>query len=631
MEDVYAGKAAVIGLPAAPQDVPVCDARIDILNRSTKFRKQYLGTLAQADKVFCEMYNSGQADFECIQYDEIKSISVVTLKRWRRDLTNGGYSSLANKPSGRTGTGFFETALGGKIKTQIGAYYLQRPHISIPQIYRHLELDFGLEFEDKGKLVKLPHIRTLERWYVSFMAEYKNAFMMVVDPDGYKNSIRLVGNNMNSHVTHFNQKWEVDASPTDILTTDGRYTLYALIDVYSRSLIIYISKTPKSEAVLALLRAAMIRWGVPEEIATDNGSDFVSAQCQKALEGLEITLHRCGAYSPEQKGTVERVIKTINHGLMTMVPGYIGHSVADRKKIEARKSFAQRLGAKDDDVFCIETSPEKLQEYCSNWADFTYGRDEHESLGISPFEKMQSCDHPVKKIRDIRALDLLLAPIAAGGGYRTVTKQGVRIEREFYWSSELEVGTRVMVRHNPDDLGIVYLFSEDGAEFICEAVCPTLRGIDPKEMIKAKRTHQREQHNRLLKEMKSASRKMKQSDLVEGIIANDIAKAQDVISFPKVETDYSSEGLKLAGDALEGYVPVKDHGVESNIVKLPKVEKPDVKRQRLYKKCNVILADIEADKPVTDSDRKWAARYVKHADYISEKNLEEYFAMANGD
>ncbi|WP_425646786.1 hypothetical protein [Agrobacterium leguminum] len=51
--------------------------------------------------------------------------------------------------------------------------------------------------------------------------------------------------------------------------------------------------------------------------------------------------------SPEQKGHVERIIKTFQHEVGPQLSGYIGHSVADRKAIEGRKSFAQRLGADD--------------------------------------------------------------------------------------------------------------------------------------------------------------------------------------------------------------------------------------------------------------------------------------------
>ncbi|NRA85810.1 MAG: transposase [Rhizobiales bacterium] len=608
------------------------DAKLDILRCWEIFRNQHKGLKSRADKAFIFMYNSGQSNFECIQHACIKSISKPSLNRWLKDRNSYKIGNLASRGGGRKGTGFFENALGGKIKIQIGAHYLNKPQISMQQMLEAITLQFGSEIEFNGKMVKMPHKRTLTRFFNGFMAEYENAFMMELDPDGYKNHIKLVGNNMNAHVVRFNQKWEVDASPTDILTTDGRYTLYALIDVFSRRLIIYISKTPKTEAVLALTRMAILLWGIPEEISTDNGSDFVSLRYITALKDLNIVHHRCTAYSPEQKGTVERVIKTINHELMSMIPGFIGHSVADRKKIEARKSFANRLGTKNEKLFCIETTPEKLQEYCTQWAEFKYGRREHGGIGMngmSPFGKQDTCTKELKKIKDIAALDLLFAPTA---GVRTFTKHGVRIDKEFYWSSEVEVHSRVYVVHSPDDLGIIYLFDEDKKRFISMAECPALSKVNPRAMIKAKQKDQKEQHRRALADIKSQARKAKPSDLVEGIMAEAVKEANNVTRLPKREVDYTTDALDAAGDALGGYKTVEKHKVEVEIVQHPKVvvvEPEHIQRANAYIKCNKILANIKAGNDVLSADKRWADGYVKNANYISEKIMEEAIKAAN--
>lgn len=99
--------------------------------------------------------------------------------------------------------------------------------------------------------------------------------------------------------------------------------------------------------------------GVAKVIKTDNGSDFVAVSIKRLFADLSIDPDVSDAYSPEQKGHVERVIKTFQHEVCPQLPGYIGHSVADRKAIEGRKSFAERLGADEKELFEVALTAEQ--------------------------------------------------------------------------------------------------------------------------------------------------------------------------------------------------------------------------------------------------------------------------------
>ena len=180
-----------------------------------------------------------------------------------------------------------------------------------------------------------------------------------------------------------------------------------------------------------------------------------------------------------------------------------------RKKIEARKSFARRLGEGDDKAFMVEVTPDQLQEYCNSWANDKYAHKLHRGIGVTPFEKQQSCTHVIKVIRDERALDLLLSEIASGDGFRTITKQGLRIDGEIYWGGMLVAGDRVFVRHDPADAGRVFVFSDNKVDFICEAICPILRGVDPKQLHKEIKAQQAENINREVAPLLRAARKVK--------------------------------------------------------------------------------------------------------------------------
>ena len=63
----------------------------------------------------------------------------------------------------------------------------------------------------------------------------------------------------------------------------------------------------------------------------------------RVLESLEIDQILCRPFHPEDKPHIERFFWTILHGIVELLPGYIGHSVAERKQIQDRQSFAQRI------------------------------------------------------------------------------------------------------------------------------------------------------------------------------------------------------------------------------------------------------------------------------------------------
>ncbi|PCI85748.1 MAG: hypothetical protein COB24_11825 [Hyphomicrobiales bacterium] len=612
------------------------DAKLDILSRSTRFRDQYDGTKKQADIAFCEMYNSGQADFECVIYPAVKSISLPSLKRWRKKLQSGDYAKLASNHGGRKGTSIFDTYNKGEIGLKIVGYILHQSHYTAHHIRDLIIVDFGEAIEIDGALKPMPHVRTFERWITNFHAENRNLVTRITDPDAYKNKIKFVGQNMNSHIKYFNQKWEIDASPTDILTTKGRRNLYALIDIYSRRVMIYISKSASTEASLTLIRRAIMEWGVPDEISTDNGTDFVSKRFKMALNSLAIHQHICSPFSPEQKGTVERVIGTINRDLMPTLAGFVGHNVTDRKKLEARNSFSKRLGEKSTDAFDVEVTPEQLQEYCDSWANNKYAHRKHGTLGVTPFEKQQSCKKPVRIIENERALDLLLADIASGGGYRIVSKHGIKLDGENYWGSQLVVGDTVFIRHDPTNAGRLLVFDEDKTTFLCEAICATLHGVDPKQLIKEIKAEQAANFARDAAPMIREAKKVKASEVATKILSRHAANSEGVTAFPKQEIAHTTDSLKTAEATFEGYEPVGSHDVPEAVI----VDLADVKKSKKrgvkeitadYKKCCKVLADVEAGKEVNTELASWANIFQNSVDFKSEQQLEKYFAKANGE
>ena len=57
------------------------------------------------------------------------------------------------------------------------------------------------------------------------------------------------------------------------------------------------------------------RWGVPREIITDNGRQFVSREFKEFLAQLNIKHSRTALYHPQANGAVERFNWVIKEGL----------------------------------------------------------------------------------------------------------------------------------------------------------------------------------------------------------------------------------------------------------------------------------------------------------------------------
>jgi len=152
---------------------------------------------------------------------------------------------------------------------------------------------------------------------------------------------------------------KLDCSPADILLADGkRYTLIGCVDVGTRRARLQVAESSNSLAVCALLRRSLLDFGVTDAVKMDNGKEYANFLVTTALLDLGIHIDWCTPFTPEEKPHIERFFLTFQRSLTTM-QGFIGHSVADRKAIESRHSFAERMSRKSGEKPALElrTSP----------------------------------------------------------------------------------------------------------------------------------------------------------------------------------------------------------------------------------------------------------------------------------
>jgi transposase InsO family protein len=568
----------------------------------------------------------------------VKRISVRTMNRWRKDALTD-INRLAHDPAhARKGTGVLDRAEDGRVRAYCLALHVSNQFVSAKHIRDAAIAEFGetilVTSKSGQKRVSMPPLRTFQNALKNWLEADKNVLLKITDPDAYKSKVRFVATGANRR-DRLNQEWEIDASPSDVMTTDGRMNIYAAIDLYSRRVIILVTKTPRADAVALLIRKCILAWGVPETIKSDNGSDFKAKAIVRLLDALGIEHDFSTPYSPEQKGTVERVIGTFQRDFAAVQPGFIGHSVADRKIIENRKAFSARLETDDAKLFNVELSALELQQHADQWAEERYAHTPHEGLKRkTPFEVAQAYRGPVQAINDPAVLNVLLAPIAGQDGLRKVTKQGIRVDGEFFYTGDVLPDTEILARHDPEDLGKLWLFDADGETYLGEAVNPHLAGLDPAETIQKVRAKQKAIEEERLADIRKAKRRITPRTIADAQRAATRHNA-DVVSFPRPTEKHETRQMQAAARVKERRAPKPLTAAEqqvmndlnaspapaSNVQSLKTNHTPEDR----FKRAKRFEQRIAEGEKLADADALWLTGYQAGAEYQALNMIHEDF------
>lgn len=472
----------------------------------------------------------------------VPNVSPATLFRWQSRLRAEGLAGLADNYGTRKGTGAFDADTD--LRLAVLAILHERPSYSSAQVWEWLTA------AHPDKAAKTSH-RSVRRWVGEWKQANAARWMMHTNPDQYKNRYQVAHGSASADIVRLNQRWELDSTPADVLLADGRHSVVGVIDVWSRRARLLVTPTSKATAIGALLRRALLDWGVPEKARTDQGADYTSHYVTDVLRGLEVEHERCIPFKSEQKPHIERFFRTFSHGLLTGLDEYIGHNVAEAQAIRGRRSFAQRIMGVGEVVEIRRTAAE-LQRFADDWVDLVYHRNPHSEIGTTPLLKAASWTGPVRQITDARALDLLLAELPTGRGGRTVLKKGLRIDNAWFVAPELAtvIGRRVMVRYDvaAGDLGTVWVWREEG-DFLCQAICPERVGISQVEFQAAAHAKQREAEKELRAEIR-ALKKAVRRDPVETVLEHRRAEAKNLTVLPPRGVPHESSALASAAAAL---------------------------------------------------------------------------------
>jgi len=599
---------------ASPESQRRVDARLAVVNAFRRFHRESGLSKVAAQYAFCEGYARGELEVEPWVREEVSRVSPRSLQRWERQLSDEGVSSLAGRYGNRRGSGKVDTQ--PELRRFVEAMLTQHPHATAKHVHRAARARFA-----SVAGIELPSVRALERWMRRWREEHVELSLAVSNPDAWKSRYMVAYGSASEDVSRLNQRWEMDSTPADVMLSDGRHSIIGVVDVYSRRAKLLVSKTSRATAIAALIRRALLDWGVPESIKTDQGADYTSRHIGRVVTALEIDHLLCEKFAPWLKPHVERFFRTFAHDLVELLPGYIGHDVAERQAIEARRSFADRLMSRGD-VIDVRMSANEFQAICDRWCEAVYHHETHRGLGKSPFEAAAAWRGRVRRVEDERALDVLLAE-APGDGARTVRKTGIHIDGLTYMAPELSdlAGQRVRVLYDPHDLGRVYVFGAEG--FVCVAECPEVTGISRREVAAHARERQRQRVQEARRALKAAARHERVKDVAEEMLAASERRAQNLVSFPQPAERHDTDELAAAAQAVQARDAMDeppapaavDAEAQERVVQMMREdERPKESDDERFRRA---LA-LEARPPglLTESERRWLDSYRQTGEYL---------------
>jgi len=514
------------------------EARYEILAAFRAFLITLGPPKDKALRLFLKEYNAGKVELPDWVKETLKGckqLSRASLYRWIENYEKQGLSGLAGAYGvHREG----ETQLTDTQKKFVVSMIYEHPGVLTPKLMAGLEA----RFVPQG--VSVPTARAVSYFVTKYRNEHKSELLAYQNPDAWRSRYQFAVGSCSENIERLNQLWESDATPGDVMLMEGRYAVTAVIDVWGRRPGVLVTPTSKAQAHCTLMRSCMLEWGVPEVVRTDNGPDFTAKHTERVFDSLEIEHDLCPPFTPEAKPHIERFFHTFSHGIVELLPGFIGHNVPERKAIESKKSFAARL-MKKGEIIDIKLTARKFQKICNDWISNVYMHTPHKGLdGMTPAEKVRSWTGPIRTISDVRALDILLTPAPKDGGWRTVTKKGVEANRRHYFSTEMIgcEGRRVQVLLDHSDLGRVYCFLESG-QYLCMAVCPNWYGISPQDEASYMKNKQKQYVAEHRKEMKKQAKELRINIVPEEILAHRESQTENLLELPKKTVEYETPAL----------------------------------------------------------------------------------------
>ncbi|WMJ72124.1 IS3 family transposase [Cytophagaceae bacterium ABcell3] len=203
-----------------------------------------------------------------------------------------------------------ETEENLKIMRVLDERYLHKPTHGVLQMQDHLR--------DLGFTVNHKRVRRLLR-LMGLMAIYPKKNLSKLGKAKYIYPYLL----RNLDVERTNQVWEIDI--TYIPMKKGFMYLTAIIDVHSRYVVGWgVSNTLSAQSSLSVLKEAVSRYGKPEIINSDQGSQFTCGEWVNLLQEMRIKISMDGKGRAIDNIYIERLWRTVKQDYVYLHPAKDG-------------------------------------------------------------------------------------------------------------------------------------------------------------------------------------------------------------------------------------------------------------------------------------------------------------------
>ena len=428
-----------------------------------RYRSKYPGSKAEADDRFIAL---------CAKTDPEHEFSIDTLYRRWKSIKQNDLDGLIDK-RGKWKKG--KSDIQPEAWDAFLYFYLQEAQHPMMKCYEYMKL---LLREDHPDLVAdIPSYTTFTRRVKSDIPEA----VEVLGREGQKAFrdrcapyIRRTYESMAS-----NEWWIADNHTFDVITQGDngqRHRLHLTAFFDARSGIFtgcYVTLNPSSQATLIALRKGILKYGIPENIYVDNGSEFLTFDIggrghrkRKPKDGQErfepppvferLGIKMTNALVRNAKAKIiERRFRDVKDHLSRLFDTYTGGNVLE--KPERLKGVLKNGEIPLDSTF-TEAVEELLDWYFNQQP---YGGEVIADRG-KPRQQVYNENLYTKRVAGAEDLSLMLMRSARP---QKVTRRGVHLDiagqRLDYWNDDMLMnllGKQVYFRYDPDDLSEVRVY-----------------------------------------------------------------------------------------------------------------------------------------------------------------------------
>ena len=428
-----------------------------------RYRSKYPGSKAEADDRFIAL---------CAKTDPEHEFSIDTLYRRWKSIKQNDLDGLIDK-RGRWKKG--KSKIPDVAWETFKYFYLDQAQHPVSKCYEYMMMCMR---EDHPELVAdMPHHCTFRRRIERDIPKS----VEVLGREGQKAFrdrcapyIRRTYESMAS-----NEWWIADNHTFDVITQGDngqRHRLHLTAFFDARSGIFtgcYVTLNPSSQATLIALRKGILKYGIPENIYVDNGSEFLTFDIggrghrkRKPKDGQErfepppvferLGIKMTNALVRNAKAKIiERRFRDVKDHLSRLFDTYTGGNVME--KPERLKGVLKNGEIPLDSTF-TEAVEELLDWYFNQQP---YGGEVAADRG-KPRQQVYNENLYTKRVAGAEDLSLMLMRSARP---QKVTRRGVHLDiagqRLDYWNDDMLMsllGKQVYFRYDPDDLSEVRVY-----------------------------------------------------------------------------------------------------------------------------------------------------------------------------